>query len=381
MIKDQKHLSYKERVNLGGYYTKPEIVALVYYLITKNIESLREYSLLDTSCGYGSFFEHCKLPNPKIGADIDQKAILNAKNTNKNVDFFTHNSLLSVDRKKYKLSPNQKLIIIGNPPYNDTTSIIRNNIKQNLSESIDEDLKTRDLGMSFILSYDKLQADYICILHPLSYLIKKTNFYTLKNFTKNYTLIDSVIISSEEFTQTSRTTSFPIIIALYKKCNCGMTYEFIERYNFKTKENKLFKLSNYDTIARYITKYPNQKYVSKNEAVAKFWTMRDINALKRSRTFVEEISTNTILVTANKLDYYCYVDIFKKFIPHIPYYFGNCDIMIDHQQFLKLKDCFRYMSLNSHPNISARFNNRIEPDYQTKVNHYFRNLLGEHYVY
>lgn len=40
----------------------------------------------------------------------------------------------------------------------------------------DEDLFDRDLGVSFLKSYNKLKADVICILHLLSYLIKKTNF-------------------------------------------------------------------------------------------------------------------------------------------------------------------------------------------------------------
>src|SRR3989344_5858437 len=68
----------------------------------------------------------------------------------------------------------KNIIAIGNPPYNDTTSIIRNSIKDtSIQDKIDADIKTRDLGMSFLLSYDKLKADYVCVLHPLSYLIKK----------------------------------------------------------------------------------------------------------------------------------------------------------------------------------------------------------------
>ena len=52
---DQCHLQYKERINLGSYYTKPELVSLVYQLIRKNVKDHQEHILLDTSCGYGSF--------------------------------------------------------------------------------------------------------------------------------------------------------------------------------------------------------------------------------------------------------------------------------------------------------------------------------------
>jgi hypothetical protein len=98
-----------------------------------------------------------------------------------------------------------KLIVIGNPPYNDATSIIRQNIKDKTAiDEIDSDVKTRDFGMSFSLSYNKLKADYDCVLHPLSYLIKKSNF------AKNYRLADSLIVSSHEFSDTSRSMAFPI---------------------------------------------------------------------------------------------------------------------------------------------------------------------------
>jgi len=86
----------------------------------------------------------------------------------------------------FNISSNDELIIIWNPPYNDTTSIIRSNIKNN-NLKMDIDIKTRDYGISFLLSYNKLNADIICVLHPLSYLIKKLNFNLLKDFTKwNY---------------------------------------------------------------------------------------------------------------------------------------------------------------------------------------------------
>ncbi|GMO61467.1 MAG: hypothetical protein Ta2D_07410 [Rickettsiales bacterium] len=372
-FQEQKHLNYKDRVNLGSYYTKPELVKVVYDLLQKNISNFKEHTIIDTSCGYGSFLNY-NISNKKIGADIDKIALNNIK---QDITLINHNSLVNINRKDYNLSDTEKIIIVGNPPYNDTTSIIKNSIKQ--EQEINLDIKTRDLGMSFLLSYNKLNADYVCVLHPLSYLIKKTNFNALNDFTKNYKLIDGLIISSQEFADTSTKTFFPILIGLYKKGE-NMTYNFIENYNFKTIDNKVFKINNYVSIANFLSKYPNQKYVKENESVAKFYTMRDINALKRSRTFIDEMGTNTILIEENKLAYYCYVDCFKKNTSHIPYYFGNCDVMIDNDKFLKIKECFKIASAKNNIDLVKFCDFTKSNSYKEKIDGYFKELLGEHYV-
>jgi hypothetical protein len=116
----------------------------------------------------------------------------------------------------------------------------------------DADVFSRDLGISFLLSYNKLAADFVCALHPLSYLIKKANFEALKEFKNNYKLIDSVVVSSGVFSATSKTTCFPIIIALYERNSFGMDYEYISYYKFKTNDNKTFFMKGYDTIGKYV---------------------------------------------------------------------------------------------------------------------------------
>ena len=68
--------------------------------------------------------------------------------------------------------------------------------------------------------------------------------------------------------------------------------------------------------------------------------MRDINALKRNQTFVKNFGFNTIVIDKNKLDYYVYVDVFKRFADKVPYYFGNCDVLIDDSLFQKYKKIF-----------------------------------------
>lgn len=377
---NQKHLSKKETINLGSYYTKTELVNLVYHLIKEKISEISNFTILDTSCGYGSFLNSNEiLRNKRIGADIDKVAIEKLKNNSQEIEVINHNSLLQSNREDYKIPEDEKLIIVGNPPYNDVTSIIRNSIKEK-SPEMNKKFKTRDLGISFLRSYAELKPDFICVLHPLSYLIKKANFNALNDFSKRYRLIDSIIISSAEFNGTAPgKTYFPIIIGLYEKNNFGMDYEYIKKFIFKTKEGKQFSLTDLISINNFLSKYPNQNFVNPEKVVAKFWTMRDINALKRSRTFIEETSYNTIFVEKEKLPYYCYVDIFKKYISHIPYYFGNCDVFIDYENFEKIKDSFVAMSAKYNPELSL-FAKNNSGDSEKLIGEYFKKLLGEHYV-
>jgi hypothetical protein len=383
---NQKHLSHKSQIDLGSFYTPKHLIEITFDIIKNNIENISEYLLADTSCGYGSFLQASGFRRI-IGADIDKQAISEAKKETKNVDFFTINSLKNINRKNFGLGNEEKLLIVGNPPYNDTTSIIRQNIKdKSATDEIDADIKTRDLGMSFLLSYNKLKADYICVLHPLSYLIKKSNFALLKNFAKNYKLTDSLIVSSHEFSDTSRSMAFPILIAFYKRDKNGMDYDYIKNYGFEVKGDGIFRLSDFDTIANYVQKYPNGKYITGNDKpVAKFYTLRDINALRRSRTFIENDMTNTVYVKMEQFPYYCYIDIFKRYCDKMPYFIGNCDVIIDNKEFLKVRECFIYQSLNTNPILKkSHLKFREVPDAKLKIETYFKTLLtnklGEKYA-
>jgi hypothetical protein len=120
--------------------------------------------------------------------------------------------------------------------------------------------------------------------------------------------------------------------------------------------------------------------VGKQETITYFYTMRDINALKRTATFLEKETGNAVRVTKTKLPYYCYVDVFKDYIPHIPYYFGNSDIMINDERFHELEPLFISRSVQKHPKLGLFINAKNYNDAGTKVTGYFRQLLGEHYV-
>ena len=378
MDRNQKHLNYADTINLGSYYTPETIVDLAYSILRKNITNLKDFTILDSSCGYGSFLARGGVAKRFVGADIDQKAIFEAKKTISGANFIHQNSLSNVCRDNLAIRGEEKLIAIGNPPYNDTTSISRNSIKDtSVQNGIDSDIKTRDLGMSFLLSYDKLGADYVCVLHPLSYLIKKANFALLSKFSQNYKLIDGIIISSHEFSDTSRGMAFPILIALYEKDQKGMTYDYIQNYQFKVKDDGLFRLSDFDTVVNYVQKYPNKKFLNKNDKpIAKFWTLRDINALKRNRTFIDSDTYNTVYVLMEKLPYYCYIDVFKQYADKVPYFLGNCDVIIDNEKFNEIKECFIAQSVHTNPVLRNKFNFREIPDAKPKIDNYFRELLG-----
>ena len=380
-LSHQRHLSTPDMINLGSYYTQPHLVEFVYRLINQHVDHISAYTILDSACGYGAFFDHPSIKqNRKIGADTDAMASMRAKNHIQDLEIITHNSLMCWSRNDYRVQANEKLIIVGNPPYNDTTSIIRNQIKAEAKQAVHPELKARDLGVSFLRAYAKLHADFICVLHPLSYLIKKTNFDALGEFAKQYQLRDALVVSSAEFNGTAPSkTYFPIVIALYEKNQLGLTYQDIENFWFTTQEGKKFSISKLTSIANFIAKYPNQKLLSPQESVAKFWTMRDINALRRNRTFIDAIGDNTILIKREQLAYYCYVDIFKRFIERIPYYFGNCDVFIDDDRFSKIKDCFIALSANTRPELQRFADDKIKHP-EARVESYFKTLLGEHYV-
>ena len=371
----QRHLQIQDRVNLGSYYTPPEIVNLAWQMINPHLDS--QTTIIDTACGYGDFLKSCR---QSIGYDIDGIAISIAKKNNDKAQFFQANALHNVSREKFGISPQSKLIVVGNPPYNDKTSLIRKKIKSE-SFDIDEDLSSRDLGISFLRSYNKLQADLVCVLHPLSYLIKPTNFKSLKGFAANYKLVEGRLISSSTFKESAKLTPFPIVIAFYQRDWRGMEYDFIRSFRFNVHEGGSFCLGDFDYINNYISKYPSKKHQPIPDDSPFFWTMRDINALKRNRTFVKNYSNNTIVVDKRKLGYYAYVDVFKRNLYRIPFYFGNCDVMINNNLFKRFKDCFVASAVHHHPFLRDHFQiNPLEKAHvEAGIDTYFKLLLGKHH--
>lgn len=377
----QNHLNIKDTINLGSFYTPIEYIEKCYELIS-NVTNINNYKILDTACGYGNFFNTNTKIKDFIGIDIDKKAIEKAKSINNNVTYFNLNSLVDINRKRFNINDNDKIIIVGNPPYSNVTSNVNKNVKKENIE-MDSNIKTRDLGISFLLSYAKLNPDYICVLHPLSYLIKESNFKLLKEFSSKYILKDSYIINSQVFKNTSKTVGFPIIIALYEKSNMNMSFNtYIKNFSFKTDKNTSFKLNDYDYIDNYITKYPNHKSIKKEDSIAYFYTVRDVNTLKRNKTFIKNESKNTLRIIKSKLKYYCYIDIFKKYIKNIPYYLCNNNIFFNYKKFNKIKNDIALYSIHTNTILKKRFK-VIDYDLnlaKNRIDNYFKDLLKEHYI-
>ena len=362
---------------MGSYYTPSEIVETAWEMIAPYVRS--QTTIIDSACGYGDFLKN-RGQSITIGCDIDETAIDVAKKNNDEVRFFQTNALCDVSREKFGIPQHSDLIVVGNPPYNDRTSLIRQSIKD-VDFDIDEDIASRDLGISFLRSYNKLKADLICVLHPLSYLIKRTNFRHLKEFTTNYRLIDGLLISSWEFPESAKHTPFPIVLALYERDTQGMTYSFIRAFRFRLAGPIGFCLGDFNYITGYIDKYPKKNRQMEDDSLF-FWTMRDINALKRNRTFVENYSANTIVIDKRKLDYYAYVDVFKRNLHRLPFYFGNCDVLIDDNLFRQYKPCFISDTVRHHPSLEKHFQGHpIEKrQVESQLDMYFKLLLGEHHV-
>jgi hypothetical protein len=237
---------------------------------------------------------------------------------------------------------------VGNPPWNDTTSQIRQSIKT-ARTPMDPDVASRDLGLSSLLAYAKLQADYVAVLHPLSYLVKKPNFNAARAFFWNYELLECLVFSSQRFADTSRSSGFPVVVALYRRAPhmAGLRYEDVLVRTFTTEEGDTFRLCDRDYIDSFANKYPTTERYSPEIL---FYTMRDVNALARSRTFITERCANAVDVDPAKLDWYCYVDVFKS-IASTPYWMGNLNVPLVASDFPAVAQSFRRISFYNHPEV------------------------------
>lgn len=364
-------LSISKRVNLGVYYTPEWVVSVMHSMVDRVVGDKSGYVLLDTSCGEGVFFGGAFGYGAMIGGDVDFDSLEVARSVFPGVSFVLCDGLRNVSRENYgEVLLGSGLVIMGNPPYNDVTSQVNRGVKWGRF-LCDSDLLCRDMGISFLRSYSKLGADYVCVLHPLSYLIKRSNFRLLKDFVSNYKLIDSVILSSSEFSDTSKGSSFPIIIGLYKRDGVGMVYDDVCLYNFRTVGGDVFSINDYVGISNFVKKYPNERGVGSSMA---FYPLRDINALRRSSTFVDFNREGMVYFDEGLLPFYCYIDVFKRYIKDCPYYLCNLEVFINYLEFVKIKDCFIYSSWLRHSSLFA-YEGEVPFDYEAKLDGYFSDLF------
>lgn len=342
------HLTFAEQVNKGAFYTPERYVDLVGRWLVKHGIGI-DCTFLEPSCGYGAFFALNRfIPDARyIGNDIDAGAVAVAKTRFPFIEIRNANALLDVGRSQYGILPGERLCIVGNPPWNDTTSQIRQGMKT-ARTPMDLDVSSRDLGLSSLLAYDKLAADYVAVLHPLSYLVKRPNFNAARAFFRNYRILECLVFSSQRFSATSRTSGFPVVVALYARApGEGLRYEDVWNRVFETEEGDRFRLADRDYIDSFANKYPTEARYSPEIL---FYTMRDVNALARSRTFITERCPNAVDVDPAKLDYYCYVDVFKS-MASTPYWMGNLNVPLVASDFPAAAPSFRRISMHNHPEV------------------------------
>jgi hypothetical protein len=368
-----RFLPDKQKSKFGKYYTPRHLVEKLHYMVSPHIKD--NSIILDAAAGCGAFLETFK--NYKtMGRDIDGEAV----ETLESLEFESvkrDNSLYNVDRKKYGLNENDHLVIIGNPPYNDWTSKNKKtgrNAKEKYEIEIDSDVKSNDLGMSFLKAFEKLKADVICVLHPLSYLIKETNFRRMGSFVEKYYLEDALIFSSREFSDTQQ-TPFPIVIALYLKGK--MDYEYILNFrfnvlnkangseglntppappkrgklmgaggtpilpkpsrvasergeskggenNFQASSERKFVFKNIETIDGYIRKYPPKKNEDRHSDIGLYmYNIRDLNSLLTSGNLTEKVNFGShITIDFKELYKYAYLNCMKRYFEK-DFLFGN----------------------------------------------------------
>lgn len=343
------HLDRKGIIESGSFYTPRVLVEEVERMIKPYIcDHNRETVIFDSSAGGGAF--SIVMNDNFRFADNDKASCDHLAAFSDPSCVFHTNSLQDVCREKFNISEDAYLVQVGNPPYNDTTSAYKNGEKgKNLC---DPDLFDRDLGVSFMKSYDKMRSDLVCVLHPLAYLIKKTNFRRLRNFAANYQLRDSVVFSSKLFKGTGN-AKFPIVIALYERAEEGMDHEFIERFPFRIwgQDQKKFCLNNFQTTDGYISKYPPRKNDIKTSPIGLYYyTFRDINSVKRSASFQTESHYNAIVVTPENLFHYAYLFAFKSlFKPKDIWLYGNLSPLMNQDYIEKNQDRLVHYAMAKHP--------------------------------
>lgn len=333
------HLPDTKKANLGKYYTPKEIVETLKDNIADKISD--HTYVMDLACGCGAFlelFDDCHI----IGRDIDEQAIeiLDLFNfSNIGVD----NSLLDVSRQKYGLSDQDDIIIIGNPPYNDTSSINKRYSTKAKSKRVpeDPDIHNRDIGRSFLEAYAKLSPRYICVLHPLSYLIKRVNFKSMRRLRSNYVLQNAVIFKSTVFKDLYGGTPFPIVIATYKYDENGMDFDYIENFVFSIYgSTQRFTLKNIEQAGHdYIHQTVTRVDLENDSDIGLYhYNFRDINSLNKANfqnADYRAVHHDTMLVVNyDDLWKYCYVNCIKKFLlPMLTegnyYILGNLNPIID----------------------------------------------------
>lgn len=374
-----KHLTADERIKLGAFYTPELIVKKVKELVLAFLSD--NVIVLDPAGGCGAFIKCFQEYNYRV-ADIDPFAIEHLKKSYDPEKVFFQSALENVNRYKYNISDNDFLIIVGNPPYNDWTSLYKKGTKGNFT--MDEDVFDRDLGIAFLKAMNKLKANVICVLHPMSYLIKKANFLRLKEFFKNYKLLKAYVFPSFVFHFTSKSVGFPVLIALYVRNSEEFTYNELLDFEFEFLFSKVkFKLKEIQTTDGMINKYPR---TGTSSLGLYFHTFRDINSLLRNRDFLLHPSNLTIPIEWDNLPHYAYLVALKHYIKEKGvrnfWFYGNFSPLIDKEFYENHKIYFLHYALEKTKALPSELKVEIKKRYllvngfSEIVNKYFSKIFS-----
>ena len=202
MLPDQKKSS------LGKYYSPTGAIRLVRALL-KGILHPSDL-VLDICVGCGAFaFEFAG--NEFYGFDIDPVAVQILKKMGFKL-MVEMDSLACVDRARFDIPEDKRVVIVGNPPYNDRTSKNRRKSKSQVHAPMDARVDNQDSGVAFMRAYFLLKPRAVAVLHPLTYLLKPTLYGRLANF--GYRLETCIIFSSRAFA-THGSNAFPYAAALW----------------------------------------------------------------------------------------------------------------------------------------------------------------------
>ncbi len=358
LVHQSVHLSKYKQIQSGSYFTPPDLVELVFDFIKPYIKANKGAIVFDNAAGCGAFITKNLECDFRV-SDNDIKAVNFLRIRLPEDKVFNSNSLINVNRKNYRIGESDFLIQIGNPPYNDTTSEFKNGLKG--KNECDADLFDRDLGVSFLKSYNKLNADIVCVLHPLSYLIKSANFNRLKEFKENYRLKKGLIFSSSLFPGTG-SIKFPIIIGLYERNPKAMDFEYINNFEFDVLNRKrIWRLKDYETTDGYINKYPARKGDTKISPISTYYyTFRDFNSLKKNASFMGEPHYNGIIVTVENFYKYAYLYALKTFFKNDDeWLYGNLSPLVNREKLERSKRIYVLYALQTHPTLSKLHSSEI----------------------
>lgn len=309
------------RGELGAFYTPPLLAELIKEMLQPTLDALHDPVVFDSSAGLGGIlgaFDEYSI----VAADVDAK-IVAALGDMGYVNVHCGNSLKTVSRAAYGIEETADLVMVGNPPFSGARGC-------EMMNEADSSVVTKDLGLSFLLAAAKLKPEAICMLHPLSFLSKRTNFEQLKPLTDNYKLLKGVVVSSADFEPSLSKTPFPVVAALYVPGS--MTFADIGEFAFDIYEQqrgsmmdtgKRLILNAIKTTDEFIRKYPPKKGMDHVSDIGIYqYNFRDANFVIAKGALSCSHTVSSIPVRYHQLGLYSYINCFKRhFGTH--FVFGN----------------------------------------------------------